>query len=484
MKRILFITSEANPLIKTGGLADVTGALPKALTGDDVRVILPKYGCIKPEWVEKMRYITNFTVDLAWRKQYVGLFEMEIDGIIYYLIDNEFYFRSPHPYGEMRGDIEKFAFFCRAVLASLKVLDFQPDILHCHDWQAALVPVYLHDSFKNDLFYASMRTVLTIHNLKFQGIWSRDALEDIFGLNEKTYFREDAMEAGGAINMLKGGIVFADRVTTVSESYAEEIRTPYYGEGLDGLLRARENVLQGIVNGIDTDLFDPATDQSLAAPFSVSNMVSAKKKNKAALQKDVGLNEDKNCLLIGMVTRLTEQKGLDLVTCVLDELCGDAIQLVVLGTGEMRYEDMFRRFAAHHPGKVAAVIGYDDALSRRVYGGCDAFLMPSLFEPCGLSQLIALRYGALPIVRETGGLKDTVEAYNEFEQTGTGFRFANYNAHEMLAAIRYAERVFFDAPAAWRAMAKRAMKKDFSWRVSAKKYDMLYEQLVPRAKRQ
>ena len=476
--KVLFVAAEAVPFIKTGGLADVVGSLPKYFDPDrfDVRVILPKYECMKEAFKTKLTYKTHFYMDLAWRSQYVGVLETTYDGIPFYFIDNEYYFRGPHPYGDARWDMEKFAFFSRAVLSVLPSLDFRPDILHCHDWQAAMVPVYLNGDFQNNPFYRGIKTVMTIHNLKFQGVWCREALSDVLGLSDD-YFTSDKLEAYGDVNVLKGGIVYADRVTTVSESYAREIRTSFYGEGLDGLLRARSNVLSGIVNGIDYGVFDPAKDPHMAVNYTAETVGTVKVKNKLALQKALGLKEDPNVMLIGLVSRLTDQKGLDLVAHVLEQLCYDAIQLVVLGTGEQRYEEMFRYFAGRFPGKVSANICYDDALSHRIYASCDAFLMPSLFEPCGLSQLISLRYGTLPIVRETGGLKDTVIPYNQYEETGTGFSFANYNAHEMMATVRYAERIFYDYPGSWNGLVQRAMQADFSWNASAKKYEKLYDEI-------
>lgn len=478
MKKILFAASESVPFIKTGGLADVVGSLPKYFDKKkyDVRVMLPKYLCMKDKWKDLLTYKLHFYMDLNWRRQYVGVLELKHEGITFYFIDNEYYFSGDKPYGNISSDIEKFAFFSKAVLSALPLLDFHPDIIHCHDWQTGLVPIYLDNFRYGNEYYQGIKTVMTIHNLKFQGVWDKKTVRDITGLPEY-YFVPDKLEAYRDANYLKGGIVYADRVTTVSNSYAEEIKMPFYGEKLDGLMNARANCLSGIVNGIDYEEFDPATDSNIVRNYSVENFRKEKIKNKIALQKELGLEEDYHKLMIGVVSRLTDQKGFDLVDYVMDELCQDAIQLVVLGTGEERYENMFRHFAWKYPEKVSAQIYYSEPMSHKIYAACDAFLMPSLFEPCGLSQLMSLRYGTVPIVRETGGLKDTVEPYNEFEKTGTGFSFANYNAHEMLGAVRYAEQVYYDKKRDWNKIVERGMKKDFSWKNSAKLYEELYDNM-------
>ena len=478
-EKILFVTSEAVPFIKTGGLADVAGTLPKYFDREkyDVRVILPKYASMKGEWKDKLQYRTHFEMQLAWRNMYVGVLETEIDGIPFYFIDNEYYFSGGWPYEDIRWDIEKFAFFSRAVLSALPSIDFRPDIIHCHDWQAALVPVYLNDAFQSNPFYQNIKTIMTIHNLRFQGIYDKNIIQDIIGISD-SYFTPDKLEAYGDVNLLKGGIVYADRVTTVSETYAEEIKTEFYGEKLDKLLQARSNVLTGIVNGIDYNIFNPETDIHLPYKFDKETVTTEKVKNKVELQRQLGLREDPNVMMIGIVSRLTDQKGFDLIECVLDEICQDEVQIVALGTGEERYENMFRYYAWKYPGKVSANIYYSDELSHKIYGSCDAFLMPSLFEPCGLSQIMSLRYGTVPIVRETGGLKDTVIPFNEFENSGTGFSFRNYNAHEMMATVRYAERIFYDQKEQWNDLVKRAMKVDFSWNASAEKYEILYDHML------
>ena len=479
MKKILFAASESVPFIKTGGLADVVGSLPKNFNKDefDVRVMLPKYACMKEEWKEKLVYKNHFYMDFYGKDRYVGILETELDGITFYFIDNEDYYSGPKPYtSDGLWDIERFAYFSKAVLCSLPVIDFKPDVIHCHDWQTGLVPVYL-DHFRYFMeYYQGIKTVMTIHNLKFQGVWGTKEVKAITGLADY-YFTSDKLEAYNDANLLKGGIVYADRVTTVSNTYAEEIKVPFYGERLDGLMNARGNSLSGIVNGIDYDEYNPETDKWLAANYNVENFRKEKVKNKTALQKELGLDVDPKTMMIGIVSRLTDQKGFDLIAHVMDELCQDPIQIVVLGTGDEKYENMFRHFAWKYSNKVSANIFYSDALSKKIYGSCDAFLMPSLFEPCGLSQLMSLRFGTLPIVRETGGLKDTVQAYNEYEKTGTGFSFTNYNAHEMLDRVRYAEEIYYNKKRDWNKMIERAMNADFSWGTSAKQYEDLYNQV-------
>ena len=478
MKRILYVASEAVPFIKTGGLADVVGSLPKCFNKEefDVRVILPKYMCMSEEWKSKMNYVTHFYMDLAWRSQYVGVLEMKYDGIQFYFIDNEYYFSGAKPYGNIYQDIEKFAFFSKAALSALPLIGFQPDIVHCHDWQTGLIPVLLKDKFHEGEFFRDMKSIITIHNLKFQGVWDVKTVRDITGL-PAYYFTPDKLEAYGDANYLKGGIVYADAITTVSETYAEEIKMPFYGEGLDGLMRARANSLRGIVNGIDYDVFNPETDPTIPNHYNSRNFRKEKIKNKRALQRELGLTQNDSTFMVGIVSRLTGQKGFDLIAHMMDEICQNDIQIVALGTGEEKYENMFRHFAWKYQGKVSANIFYSEPLSHRVYAACDAFLMPSLFEPCGLSQLISLRYGTIPIVRETGGLKDTVIPYNEYESTGTGFSFANYNAHEMYHTLQYAMYTYYNKKREWNKLIDRAMAADYSWNNSARKYAELYHWL-------
>lgn len=478
MKNILFVASESVPFVKTGGLADVVGSLPKYFNKKefDVRVMIPKYACIPYEWKQKMTYKTHFYLDLAWRRQYVGVLEAEYEGIKFYFIDNEFYFSGPKPYGYIHEDIEKFAFFCKAALSALPSIGFRPDIIHCHDWQTGLIPVYLHDMFMANPFYHGIKTIMTIHNLKFQGKWNLKKTMDITGINP-SFFTSDKLEAYGDANFLKGGLVYADMITTVSNSYAEEIKMPFYGEGLDGLMRARSNSLVGILNGLDYNEYNPETDPYIFKNYNAKTYRKEKVKNKRGLQRELGLREDDKIFMIGIVSRLTDQKGLDLVDYVIEEICAPDTQLVVLGTGEEKYEHLFRHFEWKYRDRVSANIYYSNERSHKIYAACDAFLMPSLFEPCGLSQLMSLRYGTVPIVRETGGLKDTVQPYNEYESTGTGFSFANYNAHEMLNTVRYAKDVYYNRRREWNKLIDRGMAMDFSWNNSALKYEDLYRRL-------
>lgn len=423
-----------------------------------------------------MVYKTHFYMDIAWNNQYVGVFEMEYKGVVFYFIDNEYYFNGDRPYGDVKWDIEKFVFFSKAVLSVLPVIGFKPDIIHCHDWQTGMIPVYLKERFHEGEFFRDIKSIMTIHNLKFQGVWDVKTVKNITGLSSY-YFAPDKLEAYEDANLLKGGIVYADLVTTVSETYAQEIKMPFYGEGLHGLMNARSNCLSGIVNGIDYDLYNPLTDKCITANYDASTFRKNKIKNKRALQKELGLEVNDKKFMIGIVSRLTSQKGLDLVECVMEEICAEDVQLVILGTGEAKYENLFRHYDWKYNERVSANIYYSEELSHRIYAGCDAFLMPSLFEPCGLSQLMSLRYGTVPIVRETGGLKDTVIPYNEYEGTGTGFSFCNYNAHEMLDTIRYAKHVYYNKKREWNKLIDRGMAQDFSWGFSAKKYQELYDRL-------
>ncbi len=481
MKNILFVASEGVPFIKTGGLADVVGSLPKCIDKRyyDVRVILPKYTCMKQEFKDMLKFKQSFYMDFHWRNVYVGILEAEYEGVKYYFIDNEGYFGGMRPYcDDALWEIEKYAFFCKAVLSAMPLIGFKPDLIHCHDWQTGLIPVYIHERFSGGDFYRGVKTVMTIHNLKFQGKWSVKEVKEITGLSDY-YFAPDKLEAYKDANLLKGGLVYADAITTVSATYAEEIKTAFYGEGLDGLLNARAKSLRGIVNGIDYDVFNPETDPFIDQNYNAINFRKEKVKNKLKLQEELGLEKDAGTMMLGIVSRLTDQKGLDLIAYIMDELCStDKVQIVVLGTGEERYENMFRHFDWKYANKVSGNIYYSDPLSHKIYAACDAFLMPSLFEPCGLSQLMALRYGTVPIVRETGGLKDTVEAYNEYESTGTGFSFTNYNAHELLRTIRYAEHIYYDKKREWNKIIDREMATDFSWHKSAEKYQEMYMWLI------
>ena len=479
MKNILFIASEAVPFIKTGGLADVVGSLPKCFDKQyfDVRVMIPKYLCIKESFRNEMKYVNHFYMDYLGQNRYVGILEYEYEGVTFYFIDNESYFWGDRPYGDWYYDLEKFSFFCKAALSSLPVIGFKPDVIHCHDWQTGLIPVHLKDKFHGGEFFRDIKSVMTIHNLKFQGVWDVKTIQHFSELPDY-YFTPDKLEAYKDGNMLKGGIVYADAITTVSNTYAEEIKTPFYGEGLDGLMRARSNSLRGILNGIDYDEFNPETDKRIVQNYNAKTFRKEKSKNKKALQAELGLAQDEKKFMIGIVSRLTDQKGLDLVQCVMDEICTEDVQLVVLGTGDERYENMFRHYDWKYNDRVSANIYYSEDMSHKVYAACDAFLMPSLFEPCGLSQLMALHYGTVPIVRETGGLRDTVKPYNEYENTGDGFSFANYNGDEMLGVINYSKHIYFDRKKQWNQMIDRGMANDYSWNNSKGRYEGLYRYLL------
>ena len=393
-------------------------------------------------------------------------------------IDNEYYFAGPAPYGQIYQDAEKFGYFSKAVLASLPYIDFAPDIIHCNDWQTGLIPVFLHTVFGDDNFYAGIKTVFTIHNLQFQGRWRIQEIMDITGLPAHI-FNAYELESYGEANYLKGGVVYADYITTVSPTYANEITTVEGGEGLSGLMTARKDRLYGILNGIDYEEYNPQTDPYISVNYSKKDAVSGKKENKVALQKELGLPVREDAFLIGIVSRMTSQKGFDLIGCVLDQLLTEMdIQLVVLGSGESQYENMFHHYQSKYPDKVSVHIGFTEERSHHIYAASDVLLMPSMFEPCGLAQMIAMRYGTLPIVRETGGLRDTVEPYNEYENTGCGFSFANFNAQEMADIVRYAYRVEHEQKAAWKELIYRAMDRNFSWNVSAHAYEKLYDKLV------
>ena len=405
MKKILFVASEAVPFIKTGGLADVVGSLPKCFDKEyfDVRVMIPKYLCIKEEWRNQMTYVDHFYMDYLGQSRYVGILQYVYDGITYYFIDNESYFCGPKPYGDWYFDLEKFSFFCNAALSALPVIGFQPDVVHCHDWQTGLIPVYLKDRFHGGEFFRNMKSVITIHNLKFQGVWDVKTIQR-FSMLPDYYFTPDKLEAYKDGNMLKGGIVYADAITTVSDTYAEEIKMPFYGEGLDGLMRARANSLRGIVNGIDYGEFNPETDPFIAQKYNAKNFRKEKAKNKTALQQQLGLPVDEKKFMVGIVSRLTDQKGLDLIDYCFERIVDEFTQFVVIGTGEEQYENMFKYYAWKYGDRVSANICYNADLAQKLYAAADAFLMPSRFEPCGLTQLMAFRYGTVPIVRETGGL--------------------------------------------------------------------------------
>ena len=482
MKNILFAASECVPFIKTGGLADVVGSLPKDFDKEkyDVRVVIPNYMCMKQEWKEKLEYVAHFYMDIAGQDRYVGVLKIELNGIIFYFIDNEYYFSGFAPYdGDPKWNIEKFAFFSKAVLSILPVIGFRPELIHCHDWQTGLIPVYLDNFRYLGEYYRGIKTVMTIHNLKFQGVWDTKSVREITGLPEY-YFVPDKMEAYKDANLLKGGIVYADKVTTVSNTYAWEIQTEEYGEGLEEHLRYHNNKVLGIVNGIDTDIWNPATDKLLASKYDAESAIKNKKANKKALQESLGLDVDDNKMVIGLISRLTNQKGLDLVNDVIPGIMDGNTQVVVLGTGDAQYEDTFRYYEDKYKGSFCAYIAYNENVAHNIYAGCDALLVPSRFEPCGLTQLISMRYGAVPIVRETGGLKDTVQPYNAFENTGNGFTFDRYESGLLYDAINRAKTLYFENRVYWDDMVVRDMNKDVSWEQSAKQYKDMYVELTPR----
>ncbi len=478
MKKIAYIASECVPFIKTGGLADVVGTLPKIFDKNeyDVRIIIPNYLCIPNKYKEKMRYISHFHMDIGFRQQYVGVMYMEYEGIPVYFIDNEYYFSGVTPYGDTKWDIEKFSFFSKAALSILPVIGFKPDIVHCHDWQAGLIPVYLKTLFSGNEFFRNMKSIMTIHNLQFQGKWDIKTLKTVSGLPDYV-FTPDKLEMNKDASMLKGGLVYADKITTVSNTYAHEIQTPYYGEGLDGLLRARNQSLVGIVNGIDYSIYNPAKDPLIYKNYTPKAFKKNKAENKKQLQKEFGLPVDASQFVLAIISRLTDQKGLDLIDQVMNDICQDGVQFVILGTGDDRYETMFKYYQEIHPHKISANIYYSEERSHKVYAGADAMLVPSRFEPCGLTQLMSLRYGTIPIVRETGGLRDTVEPYNEYEKKGTGFSFANYKAEELLATINYAKDVFYNDKENWYGIQERALNVDYSWETSATEYKELYQNI-------
>ena len=474
MKPVLFVAAEAVPFVKTGGLGDVVGSLPKELKnqGGDVRIILPKYEDIPVPWQEKMNYRTNIIVPLGWRRQYCGLIELEHEGLTYYFIDNEYYFKRRGLYG-FADDAERFAFFCRAVLEVLPYLGFEPAILHCHDWHTAVLPVLLQAHYRGRPGYAGLRSVLTIHNIDYQGIFDPAVLEDLLELDASEYFTTDKLEFHGKVNYLKGGIACADAITTVSKTYAREILAAGGGGQLDGMLRRRQHDLYGILNGIDYEVYNPEDDNLLYEKYNWRSM-ERKQANKVKLQESLGLPVNPELPLIGMVTRLVAVKGLDLIAAVLDDLMALDLQVVILGMGEEKYESMFRVAAHRYPEKLSANHYFDDSLAHRIYAASDIYLMPSLSEPCGISQLIALRYGAVPVVRETGGLKDTIVTYDEYTGEGNGFSFASCNARDMLHAINRAISFYRDKEV-WPKIMKSAMTSDFGWQRSAAEYAALYD---------
>ncbi len=472
---VLLVASEGAPFAKTGGLADVIGSLPLELRkqGVDARVAMPKYGTIPFQLRSKMKLRKRLTVSLGWRFQYCGILEAEYAGIPFYFVDNEYYFKRDKLYG-YNDDAERFAFFSRASLESLPFLHFQPQVIHAHDWQAGLVSVFLKTQQGADRFYRNIRTVFTVHNLHYQGVFPRELLEELLELGPEL-FTLDGLEFYGQGSYLKAGLAFSDYITTVSPTYAEEIKTPYYGKRLEGLLQKRSDRLKGIINGIDYEVYNPQTDPHLFVNYEDS--LDKKSENKLKLQELLGLTRDKTIPLLAFIGRLVEQKGLDLVMHVLEELLALNLQLVFLGTGEPSYADRLQELAQRYPERLSVTLDFDDSLARKIYAGADIFFMPSRFEPCGISQMIAMRYGTVPLVRETGGLIDSVQPYNEFTGTGNGFSFKNFNAHEMLHTVRRALEFYHDA-AVWPVIVKNARQKDFSWQRSAREYIQVYRELL------
>ena len=481
-RSVAFVGSECYPFVKTGGLGDVMYALPRALTAQncDVKVILPRYKCIPWKYQEKMVYRGSFTMDLCadGRRYYVGIMEYVWDGVVYDFIDNEEFFSWGNPYTNLVDDIPKYCFFAKAALAALNYMDWIPDIIHCHDWQAALVPVYLRTVFEGTRV-AFAKTILTIHNLRFQGIYDIPTVKYWSGLPDYLFDYNVLKQGVDDANMFKGGLTYADMITTVSKTYADEIQTPFYGEHLDDHLRYHSGKLCGIVNGIDVEQWDSETDKLLAANYSVEDVLVGKPQNKMALQEKLGLEQDPDKFVIGLISRLTDQKGLDLVNAILPNLIDGNTQVVILGTGDARYEDSFRYYENTYKGSVCSCIMYDEGLAHQIYAGADALLVPSLFEPCGLTQLIAMRYGTVPIVRETGGLKDTVQPYNMFTNEGNGFTFDRYEAGLLWEAVIRAKTLYFTGREYWDEMVIRDMEKDVSWDNSAAQYRALYMMLRP-----
>lgn len=473
---ILYVTSEAVPFCKTGGLADVSGSLPVALAGngDRVSVILPLYKSVKEKWLSELHFEKYIYVNLAWRRAYCGLFSVRRGGVTWYFVDNEQYFLRDELYGHY-DDGERFGFFSRAVTELLKVLPDKPDVVHCNDWQSALVPVYLRDEAVRDDFYKSIRTVITVHNIEYQGRFGRETLDDLFGL-DRGWFDGGTIAFDGDVNLLKAALMTADAITAVSPTYARELKYAYFAHGLDSVMRLNEGKLHGVLNGIDMERYDPRQDQNLACRYSEKTL-SEKAKNKLALQKKMGLAEAGDTPVLAMVSRLVSHKGLDLVCEVLDRFMEKDVQLVVLGKGESGYEDFFRSAQQRYPGRISVYLGYSEELAMQIYGGSDLFLMPSKSEPCGLSQMIAMRYGTVPIVRETGGLKDTVRAYEALSGEGNGFSFADYNAGDMCHVICEAIDLYHNNKDAYKLLQTRGMTGDFSWTRSAQAYQDIYQSI-------
>ena len=475
--KVLYVASEAVPFAKTGGLADVAGSLPQALKFEDVdiRVIMPKFGKISEEFKNNMEHVYDGEINVSWRSKFVGVDKYEYNGVTYYFIDNQEYYDREGFYG-YDDDAERFSFFCRAVLNILPAIDFWPDIIHTNDWHAGLVNVFLKLEHQDDERYQNIRTLYTIHNLKYQGVFPKDVMSDVLGLDWK-YFNNGDLEFYEAVNFMKGGLIYADFISTVSRTYAQEIQYEYFGEHLDGLLRSRKDDLYGIVNGLDYDVYNPMTDKNLFETYDLESY-DRKQDNKVQLQKLLGLPEGRRVPMVALVSRLVAAKGMDLIVRMMDEILQhENIQFVLLGTGDKVFEDWFKGLAWRFPTKVSVNIRFSNELAQRIYAASDIFLMPSNYEPCGIGQLIALRYGAIPVVRETGGLKDTVVPYDKYTKQGNGFVFSDYNAHEMMYSLKRALSAY-ENPGEWRQIVNNAMTSDYSWAESAKEYKQLYEKLM------
>ena len=475
--RILFASSEVAPFIKTGGLADVAGSLPKALAqeGHDVKVILPLYEGVGEQWRSQMKFEQYYNVTLSWRHVYCGVFSLEQDGVTYWFVDNEYYFKRWQLYGHF-DDCERFAYFSRAVIETPGHFGWAPDISHCNDWQTALVPIYLLEEKYRIPQLGRAKSVFTIHNIEYQGRYGDQVLEDVIGL-DKSYFNEGMLAYHDDVNLMKGAIMASNFVTTVSPTYANELKIPFYAHGMDGVINQQSGKVQGILNGIDMDLYNPATNPGLASNFTADDPVEGKLACKLALQRAVGLQENADVPIIACISRLVGHKGFSLVTDVLHQIMGMNVQMVVLGTGDWQFEEAFRNAQQQYPGRFSAQITYSGPLSTMIYAGADLFLMPSVSEPCGLSQMIAMRYGTVPIVRETGGLKDTVFPYNKFTGEGRGFTFTDINANDMLWVIREAVDLYYNNKEAWRGLQKEGMTADFSWDHSAQQYLDIYQRI-------
>lgn len=477
--KVLFVVSECVPFIKSGGLADVAGSLPKELKslGTDVRVILPKYQTIAQQYKNRMEKVCEFSVSLGWREQYCGIESLEFDGVTFYFVDNEYYFKRDGLYGYW-DDGERFSYFTKAVLESLSHLDFYPDILHCHDWHTAMIPFLLRTQYQWRKGYSFIRSIFTIHNLQFQGVFPKEVMTGLLGI-EESYFHPEQLEFYGNINFMKAGLISSDYITTVSPTYRDEILTAYYGEKLEGVLRGRAGSLQGILNGIDDSYYSPDAGGDIA-PYTKEDS-TGKQVNKKRLQQKFGLDQNPDVPVLSIVSRLTKQKGLDLVKRVFHEIMQENLQFIILGTGDHEFEQFFKEMAHAYPDKLRVHIGFDEDLAKQIYAGADLFLMPSRFEPCGLGQMIALRYGTLPLVRETGGLNDTVLSYNEKTKEGHGFSFRNFNAHDMLYTLNRALAFYHNDRETWSKIVREAMGIDCGWAQSAFKYNQLYAKISSRS---